>query len=299
MSTTTSPALMHGERVRKDQLQGQDVVHMSLPSGDSAIVALHGAQVVSWTTGNGAERLFLSPKAHWDGQSAVRGGVPICFPQFNQRGPLVKHGFARNRTWSFVGATDDVDSVTAVFALHDDAETRLAWPHGFEVKLRVLLTPGQLRMTLELENTGSDAWSFTGALHTYLQVPEISQLQLEGLEGLARWDAVRDVHDIQQQAVRFDGEYDSVFAPVQQPMLLRDADSGFALRIENSANWGNVVVWNPGAALCAQLADMPSDGYRHMLCVEAACVDSAVTLQPGERWIGWQQLQDLSRAELN
>ena len=156
--------------------------------------------------------------------------------------------------------------------------------------MRVLLTPGQLRMTLELENTGSDAWSFTGALHTYLQVPEISQLQLEGLEGLARWDAVRDVHVIQQQAVRFDGEYDSVFAPVQQPLLLRDADSGFALRIENSANWGNVVVWNPGAAKCATLADMPPDGFAQMLCIEAAQIDTPVTLAAGARWTGGQHL---------
>ena len=57
MSTTTSPTLMHSERVRTDQLHGQNVVHMSLPSGDSVTIALHGAQVVSWLTGKGVERL--------------------------------------------------------------------------------------------------------------------------------------------------------------------------------------------------------------------------------------------------
>ena len=51
------------------------------------------------------------------------------------------------------------------------------------------------------------------------------------------------------------------------------------------------MVWNPGAALCAQLPDMPADGYRQMLCVEAAQIDQSVTLAPGARWSGWQRLQ--------
>jgi len=35
---------------------------------------------------------------------------------------------------------------------------------------------------------------------------------------------------------------------------------------------------------------MPDEGYRHMLCVEAACIDEPVTLAPGASWTGWQQL---------
>ena len=37
-------------------------------------------------------------------------------------------------------------------------------------------------------------------------------------------------------------------------------------------------------ALSAELADMPDDGWREMLCVEAASIDAPVTLQPGAQW---------------
>ena len=45
-----------------------------------------------------------------------------------------------------------------------------------------------------------------------------------------------------------------------------------------------------GAALCAKLADMPADGWQHMVCVEAAQIDAPVPLAPGATWTGWQHL---------
>ena len=85
--------------LKSASFQGLPCILLQLPQGDAVTVALHGAQVLSWVSG-GYERLYLSPKALFDGESAIRGGVPVCFPQFNQRGPLPKHGFARNLWWS-------------------------------------------------------------------------------------------------------------------------------------------------------------------------------------------------------
>jgi glucose-6-phosphate 1-epimerase len=66
--------------------KGLPAIALKLGQGDSVLICLQGAQVLSWV-GLGQERLFLSPRAAHDGQSAIRGGIPVCFPQFNQRGP--------------------------------------------------------------------------------------------------------------------------------------------------------------------------------------------------------------------
>ena len=81
---------------RQHTVQGQPCIRLDTDQGDSALVALHGAQVLSWTVA-GRERLYLSPRAMFDGRSAIRGGIPLCFPQFNQRGPLPS--MALHATW--------------------------------------------------------------------------------------------------------------------------------------------------------------------------------------------------------
>lgn len=266
--------------------RGQPAVALSLPTGERAVVALHGAHVLSWTTADGVERLYLSPDAVFDGHSAIRGGVPVCWPQFNTRGPLAKHGFARTLPWRV--ATDAQDDALAL-VLEDSAETRAVWPHAFSLRLTVALAPQQLRVSLDVTNSGDTELAFTTALHSYLRVDEIADARLVGLQGAARWDAVRDVRQTESaEALRFNAEFDSVYATPPTPLRL--VQPGGTLQVEPSPNCTETVVWNPGAALAAKLADLPDDGWRHMLCVEAACIDTPVLLAPGARWQAWQQL---------
>ncbi|MNL56028.1 hypothetical protein D3C87_1794880 [compost metagenome] len=69
------------------------------------------------------------------------------------------------------------------------------------------------------------------------------------------------------------------------------------LRISQDAAWADTVVWNPGPQLCARLADMQPDAWRHMLCVEAAAIDAPVVLAPQGRWLAAQRLVQLPRME--
>lgn len=258
-----------------------------LPQGDSLLVAEHGGQVLQWQAA-GHERLFLSPCSRFDGVSAIRGGVPVCWPQFNQRGPLPKHGFARISQWQLLSFQGSVHQAELVLSLHDSAVTCAYWPHTFEVRLTLLLQPSQLRMTLSIHNTGVNALSFTGALHTYLAVQDVAQVTLTGLYGQAEWDALRDTHQLAAAIQTFDAEFDRVYAGSSGPLCLRDGVR--ALHIVHSFSWANVVVWNPGLNNCVTLPDMPADGYRHMLCVEAAQVFESIQVAPDARWQGWQQL---------
>ena len=256
------------------------------------MVALHGAQVLSWVSG-GLERLYLSPNRVMDGQAAIRGGVPVCFPQFNQRGPLAerlpKHGFARNVAWRADAPVLFAERVELTLRLADNAQTRAWWPQAFELQLHIDLSPGALHITLGVHNTDKQALAFSGALHTYLAVPDVAQATLQGLGGQLEWDALTNTHAQAPDTLRFAAEFDRVYDAAQQPLKLNHS-----LQISQSPCWAHTVVWNPAEALCSRLADMPEDGWRHMLCVEAAQVYTPITLPAGERWAGWQRLQVLN-----
>lgn len=52
----------------------------------------------------------------------------------------------------------------------------------------------------------------------------------------------------------------------------------------------SAVVWNPWDKKAKTISDLMDDEYKHMLCVEAACVEKAITLKPGEEWKGRQEI---------
>jgi glucose-6-phosphate 1-epimerase len=266
---------------------GWPATELQLPGGDRMVVAHHGAHVLSWVAG-GRERLFLSPQSIMDGQAAIRGGIPVCFPQFNQRGDLPKHGFARNVQWTAKPARMEGHAAHLALALSDSAVTRQWWDQAFEALLLIELTPGALQVELAVRNTDTQPLRFTGALHTYLAVNDVAQARLLGLGGQSEWDAVKDCHGKAAPELRFVGEFDRVYSAAPQGYELQDGPH--TLSIEQDIDWAQTVVWNPGAAKCTALADMPFDGWQHMLCVEAAQVYEPVFIEPGDFWQGAQRL---------
>ncbi len=73
------------------------------------------------------------------------------------------------------------------------------------------------------------------------------------------------------------------------PGVTRLLDGNRALEI-SQRGFPDSVVWNPGREATAGMADMEPEGYRNMLCVEAATFASPLTLNPGESWSGAQVL---------
>lgn len=281
-----------------DQLQGHPGWRWSLPNGDSVFVAQQGAQVLSWHAA-GTERLYLSPKSACDGRTAIRGGVPVCFPQFNQRGTLPKHGFARNLPWHLL---DGSPNTTAhVFELQANDATRAMWPVNFRALLTVDLQDHQLKISLRVENQGDQVLTFTGALHTYLAVHAIDQARVHGQTNQPEWDAVQDKHQACSGQLHFNSEFDRVYdvalqgnkqqgqqdPQVQPTWLLQDGLQ--TLKISQSDAWGQSVLWNPGVEKTAQLQDMRADAYQKMLCIEAARVNTPIEVPAFQSWEAWQQ----------
>jgi glucose-6-phosphate 1-epimerase len=50
------------------------------------------------------------------------------------------------------------------------------------------------------------------------------------------------------------------------------------------------VVWNPWEKKSKTMIDLGDEEYKQMLCVDAAAVERAITLKPGEEWTGKLEL---------
>ena len=267
---------------------GQPAVRLRAPSGAQATILLHGAHVVSWIPAGQEEQLYLSPTTKYGDGAAVRGGVPVIFPQFNQQGPLPKHGFVRNRAWQLETAEVRGEHAFAVLTLRDDAATRAIWPHAFTLELTVSVDAQRLEMELAVLNTGDSAFEFQAALHTYLGCGDVRRVQLEGLLDQNYHDAVLDQPRQQWiDVVTIAQELDRIYWNAPRELTLREAGRR---RLIQSQAFEDVVVWNPGPEKCATLPDMPDDDWVQMLCVEAAQIGERVRLGAGEEWVGMQTL---------
>ena len=268
---------------------GYEALRLNGPRGAQAVVSRFGGQVLSWTPSDGRERLYLSERAIFDGREPIRGGIPVCFPQFSSQGGLPKHGFVRCKPWQVTAQRCGDDYALVTLLTEDDAATHALWSHSFELELTVMLEADTLDLELGLSTTGEEALTFTGALHTYLQVDAIENVRLSGLCGTNYRDSANGGREGREAAeiLTFAGETDRIFLGASRPLSLNDgagqlgsAQDGFT----------DVVVWNPWADKGAALADLPPDGWRRMLCVEAAVAGAPLTVRPGEEWYGRQKL---------
>lgn len=274
--------------IEEIEFQGQAARRLRLSNGAQAIVLLYGGHVVSWVTPDGRERLYLSDKASYAPGQAIRGGVPVIFPQFSTRGPLPRHGFARTLPWQLVDARGDGEFAIATLRLEDSDATRALWPHAFTLELSVAISGQRLDLELEVRNRGDDSFSFATALHTYLRVREVEEATLEGLRGQHYTDSLQG-KTLRDSGVSLsvEGEVDRIYHGTDNPLLLREPHSALGIHAENMPD---TVVWNPWETGCAKIADMPPQGFRHMLCVEAAVIEQPITLQAGAEWWGRQTL---------
>ena len=259
--------------------------------GASADIYLHGAHVTSWRPApDGEERLFLSARSEFRDSAAIRGGIPVIFPQFATEGPLPRHGFARTSLWSLqsLEQRDEGDAV-ATFTLTDSPATHATWAAEFCLTLTVRIAGARLQVVLGVENTGASPFSFAAALHTYLRVRDAERAEVVGLQG-ARYRESSEpalLHIDDERVVRVVGPLDRVYVNAPRSVTLREPER--SLNVE-MMDFTEMVLWNPGAAAARGLADMEPHGERAMMCIEAAVVQRPIALASGGRWSGTQTL---------
>ncbi|KNA23053.1 hypothetical protein SOVF_027960 isoform B [Spinacia oleracea] len=278
-------------------VNGLDKVILRGLRGVSAEMYLYGAHVTSWKNEHKQELLFVSNKAIFKPPKPIRGGISICFPQFDTLGYVGAHGYARNRVWSVdpnpppLPMTSPTNSYVDLLLKPSEEDLKI-WPHSYEFRLRISLGPGgELLLTSRVRNIDSKPFSFTFAYHTYFSVSDVSEVRVEGLETLDYLDNTKNRERFTEQgdAITFEGEVDKVYlsTPSKIAILDHERKRTYVIRKDGLLD---AVVWNPWDKKAKALADFGDNEYKHMLCVEAAAIERPITLKPCEEWTGRQEI---------
>jgi glucose-6-phosphate 1-epimerase len=266
------------------------LVALRADDGATAEVHHHGAHVTSWRPSpDGHERLYLSGASEYGAEKAIRGGVPVIFPQFSTEGPLPRHGFARTTDWSVGGVGRAANGMAeADFVLRDSPETRAIWDTSFVAVVSVRVVGARLAVTLAVENVGETPFSFTAALHTYLRVSDVKNVHIVGLEGTRyRGPGSRVLVRDEGESVVVGDYLERVYVGAPPRIDLHDGDRSLSII---SDGFADAVLWNPGPERAASTPDIEAGGEQHFVCIEAGAVQVPIELLPFRRWSGTQTL---------
>jgi glucose-6-phosphate 1-epimerase len=252
-----------------------------------AQVYFQGAHVTAWRPAAAAEPvLWMSDASYFEGGKPLRGGVPICFPWFGAHASDAKapgHGFARLRDWNLIEAAEAADgTVTLALELASDTALTPLWPHAFRAVHRITIG-ATLTMALEVTNTGTDAFKFEEALHTYFAVRDVRNVTVAGLERTDYLDKVTGLDRKTQgsEPIRFTGETDRVYLSTTATCVIDDPGARRRIAIRKTGSEATVV-WNPWIAKARAMPDFGDDEWTEMVCVETCNVNvHARTLAPG------------------
>lgn len=240
----------------------------------SAEISLFGAHLLSFKPKHdNRERIWLSGEAKLDGKTAIRGGVPICWPWFGDHPlkntaaeykSLPSHGLVRTQCWEMISCSD-TDTGT-----HIVLKPKSTQGLGFSGKanLSFIVEIGkQCSLSLVTQNIGQDTFSYSCALHTYFTVNNINQCVLSGLSG-AYLDKTQGMETFNTpNPYRFSGETDRVH--LCQPSQVVIAEDNIKTTIHSEGH-DSIVVWNPWQVKSVSMQDMDDAGYKTMLCIETA-----------------------------
>ena len=264
---------------------GLPMVRVTAPAAEGQMY-LHGAHVTSWKPHGASEVLFVSAQSRWDGEHAIRGGVPICFPWFGAKADDPKapaHGFVRAKAWQLDSLTKAAGTVTVSMSTESDERTKQWWPADFRLVHRVTFG-AELTLDLVMTNTGKTSLRFEEALHAYFRVGQIEQARVRGLDAVEYLDKTDSGRKKTQQGeIVIASETDRVYLNTTSAIQLDDPVGRRRTRVTKE-NSRTTVVWNPWIGKARSFPDFGDDEWKRMICIETSNVgDFAVELAPGEQ----------------
>jgi len=253
----------------------------------TAMIALHGAHVLSYHPKGEKDLLWLSEKSAFEEGKPIRGGIPVCFPWFGPAADtlLPQHGFARLTNWE-VGEIVVLENGASKIKLqlHHTPATISMWPFEFSAAMTIIVGK-KLEVSLAVINTGDKAFTYSDALHTYFNISDLSKISIDGLRMSNYYDGFGTEEKQQEETLL-------VIAKEENRRYVNHTancfiyDTGYNRKIRVAKTGSKVtVVWNPGAETAKKIADMGDDEYKTFICVEAAnTYDDLITLEPGQQF---------------
>ncbi|WP_105253416.1 D-hexose-6-phosphate mutarotase [Pseudoalteromonas sp. T1lg75] len=246
-----------------------------------ARIFLQGAQLTQYTPACGKDLIWVSAEEDFQSGKSMRGGIPICWPWFgvHQHPDWPIHGVARVLLWRAEEVQETQDEIRISLSLPMTQVDPDYWPHKTQLKVEYVLSAKQLEVRLTNTNLDDHVIQFTQALHTYFPTPDITQTEVDGLQG-AQYIEFGEGPFEQQEVVRFGRETDMVYSGAAALQRIRTPNGTIEVERENSRS---CVLWNPWVDKSKRLSNFADDEYHRMLCLEAANVlDDKVELAPGE-----------------
>lgn len=230
-----------------------------------AAIALQGAHLLFWHPKQTNQPvIWLSEKSEFNTGNAIRGGVPICWPHFAERGEP-KHGFARLLPWQLITYQENTTSVKLSLQLKNSSASQPYLKKPF-----CLTTTIELGSTCHMSLTCQAELEATTALHTYFNVSDISHIKISGLGDQYQERLTTINPPATKGEVTFNQEVDRIYTAPEPVSILHDIDRTVKITHVNASD---IVVWNPWVEKCNTIPDMQAEGYKQMACIETSRIN--------------------------
>ncbi len=269
----------------------------------SCEIGLFGGHVLSWKV-KGEEQMFMSSKAIFDGGEsgtvAIRGGVPICWPQFGffktaSNAPDAKHGLIR---YSHNWVATKISARSATLELVPDAAMKARWSAEFKFSYTVSIQGSSLRIVAEVANLSeTEVLEFTGCLHTYWACENAADCVVEGLKGAAVdvgiGETFRGTEVEAHDPVRISGETltEALYGGCTDAVVLVEGERRLRL---TKCGWNDWVVWNVGGEKAPSMSDLGEGEYKRFVCIEPTAATKVAVVAPGATWVGYHEAERLA-----
>jgi D-hexose-6-phosphate mutarotase len=260
---------------------GLPLIKIRTPSS-TAEIYLQGAQVTRFQKNGEPPLLFLSAKSQFTEGTAIRGGVPICFPWFGARTGEPSHGFARTSQWELVSISSGPNQAVIVRMRLPEERLHLGWA-GLQTEFTVTISDTLTMELVTINETTNQTFEIENCLHTYFRVGDIHDVTITGLQGASYLDNATDGYGVPKKdnepALRIVKETNRIYTGTMNTLEIADKRLNRTIRVEKFHSH-STVVWNPWTTQL--MADFDPAEHRQMVCVEAGNVrQDRLDLAPG------------------